>query len=234
MQPCPQLPAPEHARGPTPHPALGDGATRHGTSWAPGQSAGGAPAPGLAEGARRGPPLSSQSVPGASAPGGAEPRDLRLRTLKPKMTPLFPARPCGVPSGCYDLSGSHRRRTLARHLQSALECAIRKAAPSGQGTAAGRGDGCSEARGAGSRELGLVLREPPLPRPQQARVFLHTLCPASGFLPRVWSQRMRYLHPKGAPGQTDPSLSVFTSKARLGCSAVHTAFSLPLRSASCC
>ena len=151
------------------------------------------------------------------------------------MTPLFPARPCGASSGCYDLSGSHRKRTPAKHLQSALECAIRKAAPSGQGTAAGRGGGCSEARGAhwpraGSHEPGLVLWEPPLPRPQQARVSLCTLCPASGFLPRAWSPRMRYLHPSGASGQR-PQFAVFTSEARLGCSAVHTAFSLPLREA---
>lgn len=50
------------------------------------------------------------------------------------------------------MSGSHRRRNPAKYLQSALECAIRKTAPSGQGTAAGRGGGCSQARGTSVQE----------------------------------------------------------------------------------
>lgn len=50
------------------------------------------------------------------------------------------------------MSGSHRRRNPAKYLQSALECAIRKTAPSGQGTAAGRGGSCSQARGTSVQE----------------------------------------------------------------------------------
>lgn len=85
--------------------------------------------------------------------------------------------------------------------------------------------------GPGSRELGLVLREPPLPRPQQARVSPRTLCPASDFLPRVQLPRMRYLHRSGASGQTDPGLCLHQKPgwaARL-----CMVFSPPLREASC-
>lgn len=61
LQPRPRPPAPEHARGPTLHPSLGDGASRQGLSWARG---GALAVPGDL-GWRRGPDGGRHSPPGA-------------------------------------------------------------------------------------------------------------------------------------------------------------------------
>lgn len=186
----------------------------------------------LPQGTARATTLSSEHPRGLGLRGSGAPRPQAPQSETQNDATLS-CTPCGASSGCYDLSGSHRKRTPAKHLQSALECAIRKAAPSGQGMAAGRGGGCSEARGArwsraGSHELGLVLREPPLLRPQQARVSLRTRCPASGFLSSVVTEDAVFAS-LWSIWADRPQFAVFTSEARLGCSAVHTAFSLPLR-----
>lgn len=163
----------------------------------------------LPQGMARATTLSSEHPRGLGLRGSGAPRPQAPQSETQNDATLS-CTPCGASSGCYDLSGSHRKRTPAKHLQSALECAIRKAAPSararlqGEEAAVPRPEGHvgpgQEATSWALSSGSLLSRDPSRP----ASLSAPAAQPVASS--RVWSPRMRYLHPSGASGQTGPSL----------------------------